>query len=209
MGWRWTALLYSILPGHLRPHFVDHDGCDGSQILVYFANYIKFSAKNSLMAASPNFWYWRGLCSRLNLHFFLNGDGCSLRKWYRLFHGGSAHVLVAAPPARDFVYIHLLPVLPRLAKIDYSLCLPKHLCPLHHAWGWLLGACWSLKVVLSLSGIKNCTCLKGLLWRSNKTWHKACFPHHCPVIIQLPLSPASFLPRNLVTYFGCWQSRLF
>ena len=45
VGWRWTALLYSILPGHVRPHFVDHDGCDGSQILVYFPNCKKFSAK--------------------------------------------------------------------------------------------------------------------------------------------------------------------
>lgn len=53
-----SALYYiQCFLGHMRPPFMDYDGCGSSQILAYFPNYTTFLCKkySSLMAASPNF----------------------------------------------------------------------------------------------------------------------------------------------------------
>lgn len=65
LGWHWLPFTaYGVTLGHMRPPFMDYDGCGSSQILAYFPNYTTFLCKkySYLMAASPNFWYWGGLC---------------------------------------------------------------------------------------------------------------------------------------------------
>lgn len=118
--WHWIALFYSFTLGHIRPPFMDHDGCGSFRILAYFPNYTKFSAKkSSTLTSDISVAFAPGLISICPYSETL--DHIALRKPYSL------NISPWALPSSqvDLWYSHLLAGASRLARIDYSLCLNK------------------------------------------------------------------------------------